>query len=284
MEIHNMYLYFHNWIFDNKNRVWDDKSASARNRISNTIIAASLTRELIIQAINAANLPLEKKLLISKELSDSTLENYYGFFLDINLTIDKISRYKTDQAFLKIYEEKSRLLSGNMYSLSSKAGAILANAPKEKIEAVAALGDLLGTGLHISNDLGDFAQPRKTKVTFGKPYQDQLADIRENRLTLPIYYVLKYGNKSEKEALLKLVANYSPTGNQIRSVVESLHTSGSYNYCKKYVRSFFNKAKQKLHISFAKSKERDLYAMMLSIIRTNKFLAELRDFSNDSKH
>ncbi|MBI2593750.1 hypothetical protein HY384_02745 [Candidatus Daviesbacteria bacterium] len=65
MEIHNMYLYFHNWIFDNKNHVWQDKLASARNSINNTIIAASLTRELIAQVIDKIHLSLEKKLLIS---------------------------------------------------------------------------------------------------------------------------------------------------------------------------------------------------------------------------
>lgn len=279
MEIHNMYLYFHNWIFDNKNSIWIGDLGNVRKKISDVIIAAAITREIFSDIIDESNIAPEKKLEIEKHFQKSIKETYYGQFLDINLTIDRFKEFKSEKDFLPSYELKSKIQSGSFYSLSGRIGAILAGASKNKEDIISEICELFGTGLHISNDLGDFAPPLERKITFGKSYQDQLADIRENRLTLPVYYVLKYGNEQEKENLLQLVGNYSPTKEQIDSAIKSIHSSGSYEYCHKYIRGYFNRAKKKLHESFEISKERDLFAIMLSVIRTNKFLAELRKYS-----
>lgn len=276
MELHNMYLYLHNWIFDNKKSLWSGEIKEVRGKVNNTIISASIIRELLLQTIKKAKISLASKDLIEKEIAESTIETYYSQYLDINLTIDRFKEFKSDEQFIKLYEQKSKLQSGSFYKLSGKTGAMLGKGSATQIKAISKICELFGTGLHISNDLGDFAPPKSSKATFGKAYQDQLADIKENRLTLPIYYLLKYGNQKEQKALLKLVGNYKPTSKQILEAGKSIHSSGAYVFCKKYIRKFFTSAKRELHKSFEKSKKRDLYALMLSAIRTNKFLAELR--------
>jgi len=137
---------------------------------------------------------------------------------------------------------------------------------------------MFGTGLHISNDLGDFAPPKKNTSTFGKAYQDQLADIRENRLTFPVFSVLKSGNQKEKDALLKMVGNYNPTEKELLEAIKSIHSTGTFSYFKKYIRGYYKNAEKLLHENFEKTKERDLFSVMLSVIRSNKFLTELRKF------
>jgi len=278
MEIHNMYLYFHNWIFDNKNSIWSGNLKEVRKKINDVIIAAAITREIYSDAIDKINISPAKKLEIERNFRKSVKETYYGQFLDVNLTIDKFKEFKSEKDFLKLYELKSKLQSGGFYSLSGYIGAILGGASKKQKEIIREICRLLGTGLHISNDLGDFAPPQKTKSTFGKAYQDQLADIRENRLTFPVFLVLKNGSQKEKDALLNMVDNYNPTEKELSEAIKAIHSTGTFSYCKKYIRGYYEKAKKLLHENFEKTKERDLFSVMLSVIRSNKFLTELRKF------
>lgn len=277
MELQTMYLYLHNWIFDNKKSLWLGQLRDIRTKVNNVIIAAAIMRELMAQTIGNAKISHETKEVVEKEFSESISEICYGQYLDINLTINRFDEFKSDEEFLKFYEYKSKILSGNAYRLSGRIGAILAGAGNDKISIISTISELLGVGIHVSNDLGDFAPPNQQNVAFGKPYQDQLADIRENRLTLPIYYVLKYGNPVEKENLLELVGNYEPTDEQILNACQAVHTSGAYIYHRKFMRRFFKDAKNILHEHFEKSEKRDIYSLMLSVIRTNKFLVELRN-------
>lgn len=276
MELQTMYLYLHNWIFDNKKALWLGKAEEIRGKVNKTVISAAVMRELISRAIRDMDASLETKNMVEKEFSESNVDVYYGQYLDINLTIEKLDEFRSDEDFLRNYEHKSRLQSGNAYGLSAYLGAIAGGANKEQMRAIRKVSELFGTGIHVSNDLGDFAPPEQQETTFGKAYQDQLADIREGRLTLPVYYVLKYGTRSEKESLLKLVRNHEPDVNQIMDGCRAIHTSGSYVYCKKYIRGFFKDAKRELHKAFEKSHNRDMYSTMLSVIRTNKFLVGLR--------
>jgi len=278
MEIHNMYLYFHNWIFDNKNSIWSGDLREVRKKINDAIIAAATTREIYSDAIDKINISPGQKLEIEKAFRKSVKETYYGQFLDVNLTINRFNEFKSEKDFLKLYELKSKIQSGSFYSLSGYIGAILGGASKKQREAIKEICKLFGTGLHISNDLGDFAPPKKTKSTFGKVYQDQLADIRENRLTFPVFSVLKNGSQKEKEALLKMVGNYNPTKKEVLAAIKSIHLTGTFSYCKKYIRGYYEDAEKLLHENFGKSRERDLFSVMLSVIRSNKFLTELRKF------
>lgn len=276
MELQTMYLYLHNWIFDNKKALWDGRLGEIRRKVEDVVISAAVMRELIPSAISDADAPIEVKTLIEKEFSKSTVDVYYGQHLDINLTIEKLDGFKSDEEFLRSYEYKSGLLTGNAYGLSAYIGAIIGGANSDQMRAIRRISELFGTGVHVSNDLGDFAPPEQQETTFGKAYQDQLADIREGRLTLPVYYVLRYGTRAERETLLNLVNNHNPNMNQITDGCRAIHTSGSYVYCRKYIRRFFKDAKRELHKAFGKSHKRDMYSTMLSVIRTNKFLVGLR--------
>jgi len=280
MEIHNMYLYLHNWIFDNKNSIWSGDLKETRKKINGVTIAAAITREIYSDAIDKLDISPTQKLEIERNFRKSIKETYHGQFLDINLTIDRFNEFKTEKDFLKLYELKSKILSGSFYSLSGYIGAILGGASKKQKEAIKEICQLFGTGLHISNDLGDFAPPKKTKSTFGKAYQDQLADIRENRLTFPVFSVLKNGSQKEKDALLKMVDNSNPTEKELSEAIKAIHSTGTFSYCKKYIRGYYENAEKLLHENFEKTKERDLFSVMLSVIRSNKFLTELRKFKN----
>ena len=118
MELHTMYAYWHNWIFDNKNNIWDGKIEDIRVRVNNTIICAAITRELAFKEIDKLDINNEQKQKIQKSFSNSTLELYEGQYIDVNLLIDSFGSFKDETDFLRIYEHKSDLESGSSYGFS----------------------------------------------------------------------------------------------------------------------------------------------------------------------
>ena len=277
MELHNVYLYIHNWIFDNKNLVWNSSLDSARARVSDLIIAASIIRELSENALEegAGSLNYEEQQRVIRNYRHSLARNYLGFHQDLGLTIEKLLEFD-DESFLKAYEEKSRNQSGSIYELTARIGVLLGEGTSEQVEALSDFGFCVGTGLHIANDLGDFAVPSEELEVFCKPYQDQLADIREGRLTLPIYYTLKYGSEEEKAALREMIGNYNPTPDQITRASKAVITSGSYEHTEKVARNYYKKGKRILQSRLKKSENRDALSIMISSIRTNKYLHSLK--------
>ena len=57
-------------------------------------------------------------------------------------------------------------------------------------------------------------------------------------------------------------------------VLNTLHSSGAYSYCKRFVRRYYNKAKRLIQ-QLPESQERDLLNYMTVVIRNNKYLANL---------
>lgn len=276
MEVQTMYLYLHNRIFDNKKNIWEWDISTIRNRINDITIAAAQTREVLFKIVQNFPTTPEIKCYLHEWFSNSIKSVYEGQILDINLTINRINEFSSDIDFLKLYEYKSTAQSWVAYAFSGEVWALLWWGTKEQQDVIVDICRTFGTWLHISNDLWDFSPPQTTKTTFGKAYQDQLSDIKENRLTYPIYYVLKNGTQEESWKLLKMVGSYNPDNDTLYNAIKCIHSSWAFNFIKIYIRWYYTKAKKKLHENFPKNTTRDLFSVMLSVIRSNKFLSELR--------
>lgn len=272
-EINNIQVYLDNWILDDKNNAWRN---NARPEISAITINSQIYRELTDKLISELRLSPLDELKIRKELNQTILDCYLGQTQDLAMTIDSIDSYKNDDHYIKNYIEKNKLASGSLYRFSAFVGGIMAKANKKQLEIVFQLGETLGTGLHLSNDLGDFAI-FKTNANL-KSYQDQMADLMSRRLTLPIYYILKYGKSPEKEKVF-IVANKGSacSYDEKLAVSKLIVESGAYDFSFKIIKSFFREAKKILHQNFEKSDIRDLFSRAISSIKTNKYLYHLKN-------
>lgn len=271
-ELNNINGYLDNWILDDKKNIWS--SVNAREKISYITLASGIFRELIEDVAGELPVNADSKLKILKVLSDAMVFSYQGQALDLKMVIDKNNNYSNIDEYLKEYIEKSFLQSGCLYGASTKIGAIAAGANDEQTELAKIIGETIGTGLHISNDLGDFALMGENEGDF-KNYQDQMADLKNGRLTLPSYYVLKFGNNAEISALRKIIGNNKATLKDKITAAKTLHSSGAYDYCKKIIRKYHNNAKQligQLPDNYAKQ----LLDYSPVVIRSNKYLTELR--------
>jgi isopentenyl-diphosphate Delta-isomerase len=266
-EFSNYYAYLDNWILDNKNQCNNDIE-----NVKKIIISSEIFREMCQECIEESNLSNPIKRELSKKLLDASIKSYSGQFQDIELTIKKINSFKSDNDFFKYYENKSRLASGYFYGLSFEIGAIILN--KSIKNKVNQLGTDFGTALHISNDLGDFGLFYKTENSF-KIYQDQLSDLVNQRLTLPIYLTMKYGNNEEISALNKIIKTFSNKAkiNASKAIVSSGSFYRIMNLLTNYEKNLRTKTKETL----PKNEYREMIESVLSAITTNKYLKDLKN-------
>lgn len=274
-EINNINAYLDNIILDNKKNIWE--GADARKKISEATITSAIFRELTEAIITKLETSDSNKIKIIKSLSECMTKSYQGQQLDIETGVNEINNFKNDKSYLRWYLIKSKLQSGFLYGFSAKLGAILATASESQIIKAEKLGQTIGLGIHISNDLGDFAIKEFTESTGFKYYQDQLADLKNGRLTFPIYYVLTHGTEQEKQALLNIVNNKSATQKDFLIASRAIHTSGTFEFGKKFIRRYYKDAKKMIHENFPESRERGILSAIPSAIISNKFLTALKE-------
>ena len=269
-------LFCEDAVLDNKSGVWEDRKV--RERVSSVTISSGIFRELSEKVILDIQTSDENKINILRSLSECMAKSYQGQKLDLESSVDNVNNFKDDKEFLHWYLIKSKLQSGFLYGFSAKLGAILAQATEKQIEKAEQIGQIIGLGVHMSNDLGDFAVADETKESTGfKLYQDQMADLKNGRLTLPIYYVLKYGTEAEREALLKVAGNNNATREELVAAAKTIHSSGAFEFGKKFIRRYYKKSKNLIHKSFSKSEDRDVLSAMPGIIISNKYLTLLKN-------
>jgi geranylgeranyl pyrophosphate synthase len=272
-ELNNIYAYLDNSLLDDKGGVWE--RSDARENVSEITVGAALFRELIEITVLQLHIADADKIRILESLSECMARSYRGQQLDIEVGIGAIGMFEDDEAYLEWYENKSRLQSAFLYGFSAKLGAILADANDTDIDKAETVGQAIGLGLHISNDCGDFAIGDFPGSTGFKDYQDQMADLKNGRLSLPIFYVMRHGNEHTRAVFESMVGKSVLTHAELSEITQAVHVSGAYEFCKKRIRGYYNAAKRLIG-GYPKSRERDMLSVMAGVIRTNKYLTALR--------
>lgn len=140
------------------------------------------------------------KLLDDNELikimSVGVQQVMHGQILDVFFSETK--NEPSQSTILDIYRNKTAYYS---FSLPFKLGALLQNAPLERLVVLYNLGEYLGLIFQIKDDeLGIFGDEKIT----GKSIR---SDIRENKKTLIRCLLFENSNSSEKKALIKIFGN-----------------------------------------------------------------------------
>lgn len=277
-ETNNLHLYLDNWIFDNKNGVWDGENKE--QRISEITINSQIYEKLTGEILSALHLDCAKELAIRKEFDRQIVACYKGWKRDLETDVKKASDFKTDEQFFSFYSNRCELLSGCAYGLSAWLGGFIADAPENTLDNLYEFGKLLGTGIHMSNDLGDFGI-FDTKATL-KSYQDQMADLANSRLTLPIYYVLIHGNENQRNAFRSMAGKGKLTSDEETLALKILMDSGAFDFSYNAIKSQWKKTKNFLHANFAKNESRDKLSAFATTIKTNKYVKVLKDYKRET--
>ncbi|MEM2890155.1 MAG: polyprenyl synthetase family protein [Candidatus Hadarchaeum sp.] len=196
-------------------------------------------------AANASRLgmSLERTVELFNTLSRASFELCQGQVLDMLFE-------KRDDV---TEEEYMRMISGKTGALTeaaARAGALLGNASREKIQALSSYGRLIGMAFQMQDDvLGVLGKQEK----FGKPIG---SDIREGKKTLIIVKALTSAPEREKRILLKAFGKSNATNEEIRKAIKVLKKVGAVEYVSDQARKMVAEAKMKLKVlSDSKAKE-----------------------------
>ncbi len=201
-ELLNISSYQANSAFDSKYRVLTSQQRNSQ------FIASMVTRELAEDTLRAARSEFSGDVVevLMQDLSASNRNMYLAQHYDMNLlTVANGSRYSDESVFLAGYTRRCWLGCGIFTGLCARAGGVLASAQPDSLAALQRFGEEFGTALQIVNDLADFVPPNTDPVV-AVDFQDQFSDLRNGRLTLGCYKLLRecgaYG-----EAVVERVAN-----------------------------------------------------------------------------
>ncbi|MFH1503153.1 MAG: polyprenyl synthetase family protein [Candidatus Diapherotrites archaeon] len=252
-EFLNCSSYVINWIFDEKG---EEKSKGDKD---NLIIGGFQLREIAEELLKQDG--LEE---IVGSLSTINKAIYNGQNLDLNiLKLSDIEKFSSYEDFIKHYEMRCHGLSGEFYGQCLLNGSRASGNEDLKLYKI---GKILGTGLQASNDLGDFALPKSSISVCEKPYKDQLSDLRQGKLTLPVY-LLATKLKIDESKLRKMAPD---------KVLKLLHSTGTFKECINYLRDQKRKARKELYNNFEKNGGRNLLASALVAISSNKFIISMK--------
>ncbi len=118
------------------------------------------------------------------------------------------------------YADYVRIISaktGALFSAACRAGALVARAAPDRVEAMTEFGLHLGIGFQLVDDALDFVA---TRERIGKPVGK---DLTEGRITYPVIHVLQTGDPADRERIraLAVTARLGPADlEEIKALVE----------------------------------------------------------------
>ena len=98
-----------------------------------------------------------------------------------------------------------------------------------------AFGEKVGLAFQIKDDIFDYGDGSN----IGKPTGN---DIREQKLTLPIIYVLNNCSKEIRKELINIIKNHNESKKHIKRAVDIVINNGGIDYAHKQMNKFAKKA------------------------------------------
>jgi octaprenyl-diphosphate synthase len=176
-------------------------------------------------AVLAGDFLLSKGLLLSMKhkdyelleiVSEATREMSEGELLQI----EKARRLDITE---EIYFEIIRKKTASLIASCCAVGAASAGASKEAVENMRLFGEKVGLAFQIKDDLLDF----KKAGDIGKPMG---IDLKEQKLTLPVIYMLRNMRWIEKRKVITIIKNHSTNPEKVNQIINLVHLSGGIDY------------------------------------------------------
>lgn len=140
----------------------------------------------------------------------------------------------TEDVYYEIIRQKTATLIAACCSLG--AASVKPNSPD--IETMRKFGELIGMAFQIKDDLFDYGEE-----AIGKPTG---IDIKEQKMTLPLIYVLNSCSQKDKKWLINSVKNHNKDKKRVKEVISFVKNNGGLEYAITKMKAFQNEALQLL--------------------------------------
>ena len=120
------------------------------------------------------------------------------------------------------YFDVIRKKTASLLSSCMKIGALTVDADREKVDTFAELGELIGLGVQLRDDIFDYYDDN-----VGKPTGN---DIREGKITLPLLHAFKKTDEKEHERAMSIVESKDFTDENINYLINFAKANGGIEY------------------------------------------------------
>jgi octaprenyl-diphosphate synthase len=152
-----------------------------------------------------------------------------------------------EEEYLEVIRRKTAML----FEAACRVSAIIADAPAEKENALAAYGHNLGIAFQMADDLFDYTL---TTSDFGKEVG---ADLREGKLTLPVIFALNQATSDDRDLMIKIIQDRNFSAEDFKTLIGLLNKHGGLVYTEKIAAAYIGNSKNALSV-FEPSQTKDL--------------------------
>lgn len=240
----------HDDVVDDSNRRRGFFSINAlwKNKIA-VLVGDFLLSKGLLLSIDNNDFDLLKIISIAvREMSEGEL-----------LQIEKARRLDiTEDIYYEIIRQKTATLIAACCALG--ACSVLPE-NQEIVERMRKFGELIGMAFQIKDDLFDY-----TDEAIGKPTG---IDIKEQKMTLPLIYVLNNCASKEKSWLINSIKNHNKDKKRVKEVIAFVKNNNGLDYAEQKMVQFQQEALQLLN-NFPTSPYKDALILMVNYVIERK--------------
>jgi octaprenyl-diphosphate synthase len=174
------------------------------------------------------------------------------------LQIEKARRLDIDE---EVYYEIIRQKTATLIAACCSMGACSVKPGSKEVEIFRKFGEYCGMAFQIKDDLFDYGE-----LKIGKPTG---IDIKEQKMTLPLIYVLNNCTKPEKSWLINSVKNHNRDKKRVKEVISFVKEKGGLTYAESKMHSFKKEALELLQ-TYPQSPYRDSLELMVNYVVDRK--------------
>jgi octaprenyl-diphosphate synthase len=216
----------HDDVVDDSNRRRGFFSINAlwKNKIA-VLVGDYLLSKGLLLSIDNGDFDLLKIISVAvREMSEGEL-----------LQIEKARRLDiSEDIYYEIIRKKTATLIASCCALGAKS----VNEDEAQVETMRKFGELIGMAFQIKDDLFDY-----TEDAIGKPTG---IDIKEQKMTLPLIYVINNCSAKEKSWLINSIKNYNKDKKRVKEVIAFVKSQNGLAYAEQKMIEFQQEAIQLL--------------------------------------
>ena len=239
----------HDDVVDDSNRRRGFFSVNAlwKNKIA-VLIGDFLLSKGLLLSIDNNDFDLLKIISIAvREMSEGEL-----------LQIEKARKLDITEA---VYYEIIRQKTATLIAACCSLGAASVKSESQHVEDMRKFGELIGMAFQIKDDLFDYGDAQ-----IGKPTG---IDIKEQKMTLPLIYVLNQASKKDKNWLINSIKNHNKDKKRVKEVIAFVKNNGGLDYAVSKMKHFQEEALNMLQ-SYPKSDYRESLELMVNYVIDRK--------------
>ena len=239
----------HDDVVDDSNRRRGFFSINAlwKNKIA-VLVGDYLLSKGLLLSIDNGDFDLLKIISVAvREMSEGEL-----------LQIEKARKLDITEA---IYFEIIRQKTATLIAACCAMGAKSVEATDHQVENMREFGELIGTAFQIKDDLFDYGE-----TAIGKPTG---IDIKEQKMTLPLIYVLNNVSEKDKRWLINSVKNHNKDKQRVKEVITFVKDNGGLVYAEQIMKDYQQKALGLL-VDFPTTPYKDSLELMVNYVIDRK--------------